>query len=311
MDIEAIKNKGDIHGLIQLLDHRKHDIQWRAADALGTLGEAAFEPLLRPLAYPKIHVRIGAVEALGAIKSPRSVEPLIHTLMTDTSSEVRWVTALALGEIGDKRAIPALLASLKDEDRYVRYGSVKALEQLGWSAETDLDKAYYYLALQDWEAVIKMGKSAIGPLIDLLRDKHPSIRVRIVEILGSTGDAKAKNSCKLVLRDPDENVRWCGVLASQRCGVSVSHLPLELSQRPYTGKSVLGATILNFFFLGVGYDYLEKWWGLFILEIYMLLFFISQLLVGIVTTLIIMLPFMTLFATHTYFMAKKEAVLHG
>jgi HEAT repeat protein len=311
MDIEAMKNKQDIHGLIRLLDHRKHDVQWRAADALGTLGEAACEPLLRPLTYPKIHVRIGAVEALGAIKSPGSVEPLIHTLMNDTSSEMRWVTALALGEIRDKRAIPALLASLKDEDRYVRYGSAKALEQIGWSAETDLDRAYYFIALQDWDAITKMGKSAIGPLIDMLKDKHPAIRVQIIEILGSTSDAKVKNSCKRVLRDPDENVRWCGVLSSRKCQVPLSHLPLELSQREYTGKSIMGATLLNFFFLGVGYDYLEKWWGLVILEIYMLFFFISQLLVGIMTTIIIMVPFMTLFATHTYFMAKKEAALHG
>jgi hypothetical protein len=156
-----------------------------------------------------------------------------------------------------------------------------------------------------------MGKSAIAPLIDMLRDKHPAIRVQIIEILGSTGDAKAKNSCKRVLRDPDENVRWRGVLSSQKCGVSVSHLPLELSQRIYKGPSVIGATIMNFFFLGVGYDYLEKWWGLVILEIYMLFFFISQLLIGIVMTIIIMVPFMTLFAVHTYFMAKREAVLHG
>ena len=87
--------------------------------------------------------------------------------------------------------------------------------------------------------------------------------------------------------------------------------PLRFHKGRRTGKSVIGATILNFFFLGVGYDYLGKWWGLFVLEIYMLLFFISQLLVGIVTTLIIMVPFMTLFAAQTYFMAKREAVLHG
>jgi hypothetical protein len=61
----------------------------------------------------------------------------------------------------------------------------------------------------------------------------------------------------------------------------------------------------------VGYDYLEKWWGLVILEIYMLFFFISQLLIGIVMTIIIMIPFMTLFAAQTYVMAKREAALHG
>ncbi|MGA2913048.1 MAG: HEAT repeat domain-containing protein [Methanoregula sp.] len=311
MDIEAMKNDQDIRGLIRLLDHRKNDVQWRAADALGTLGEIACEPLLRPLVYPKIHVRIGAIEALGAIKSPQSVEPLIHTLRTDESSEVRWVAALALGEIGDKRAIPPLLASLKDEDRYVRYGSVKALEQIGWSAETDRDRAYYYLALQDWDTIKKLGKSATGPLIDLLKDQHPAIRAQITEILSSIGGVEAKKSCEHVLRDPDENVRWCAVLSSLRCDVPTSQLPLELSKRQRSGPSVFGAALLNFFFLGLGYDYLGKWWGLVVLEIYMVFILTSQLLFGLLMTVIIWIPITALFATQTFLMAKRESALSG
>jgi HEAT repeat protein len=311
VDIEAMKNDQDIRGLIRLLDHRKNDVQWRAADALGTLGEIACEPLLRPLVYPKIHVRIGAIEALGAIKSPQSVEPLIHTLRTDESSEVRWVAALALGEIGDKRAIPPLLASLKDEDRYVRYGSVKALEQIGWSAETDRDRAYYYLALQDWDTIKKLGKSATGPLIDLLKDQHPAIRAQITEILSSIGGVEAKKSCEHVLRDPDENVRWCAVLSSLRCDVPTSQLPLELSKRQRSGPSVFGAALLNFFFLGLGYDYLGKWWGLVVLEIYMVFILTSQLLFGLLMTVIIWIPITALFATQTFLMAKRESALSG
>jgi len=309
MDIEAMKNAQDIQGLIRHLDHGKPDVQLRAADALGSLGEIACEPLLRPLVYHRINVRIGAIEALGAIGSPRSVEPLIKTLMTDQSHEVRWVAAVALGEIGDKRAIPPLLASLKDDNRYVRYGSVRALEEIGWAPETDEDRAYYFLALQDWEAVKKLGKSATSPLIEMLKVKHPAMRARIVEILGSIGGEVAERTCERVLRDPDENVRWSGVLSSRNCGVPPSRLPLELAQRPRTGPSVFGATLLNFFFLGLGYDYLGKWWGLVILEIYLLLFLISQLLVGLVTSLIIMVPVLAVFAVQTYFMAKKEAAL--
>ncbi len=100
----------------------------------------------------------------------------------------------------------------------------------------------------------------------------------------------------------------CGGAACSRpkgAGFRYSHLPLEISQRVRTGKSVIGATILNFFFLGVGYDYLGKWWGLLFLEIYLLLFFISQLLVGISVTIMIMVPFNTLFATQTYLMARE------
>jgi HEAT repeat protein len=311
MDIEGMKQAGDVRGLIRHLDHNNDDLKWRAADALGSLGEIALEPLLKLLAYHKIHVRIGAIEALSDIKSPRSVEPLIKTLMTDESHEVRWVAALALGEIGDQRAIPSLLSSLKDDNRYVRYGSVRALGEIGWSPETDEERAYYSLALQDWDAVKKLGKSATSPLIEMLKVKHPAMRARIVEILGSIGGAVAERTCERVLRDPDENVRWSGVLSSQRCGVPASRLPLELSQRPRTGPSAFAATILNFFFLGVGYDYLGKWWGFVLLEIYMLLFLLSQLLVGLVTTLIIMAPVLAVFAVQTYFMAKKEAALAG
>jgi len=311
MDIEAMKNAQDIQGLIRHLDHGKPYVQWRAADALGSLGEIACEPLLRPLAYHRVNVRIGAIEALGAIGSPRSVEPLIKTLMTDKSYEVRWVAAVALGEIGDKRAIPPLLASLKDDNRYVRYGSARALKEIGWSPETDEERAYYSLALQDWETVKKLGASATSPLIDMLKVQHPAMRAHIVEILGSIGGAVAERTCEQVLRDPDENVRWSGVLSAQRCGVPASRLPLELSKRPRTGPSVFGATLLNFFFLGIGYDYLGKWWGLVVLEIYMLLFLVSQLLVGLVRTLIMMVPVLAVFAVQTYFMAKKEAALAG
>ena len=311
MDIEGMKKNGDIRGLIRLLDHGKSDIQWRAADALGTSGEIACEPLLKVLGFPKIHVRIGVIEALGEIKCPQSVEPLIHTLLTDKSSEVRWVASLALGEIGDARAIPPLLASLKDKDRYLRFGSAKSLRQLGWSPQTDQERASYYLALQDWDSVKKLGKSATGPLIDLLNDQHPAMRAQITEILGSIGGIEARQHCEQVLRDPEEKVRWRAVLSSRRCGVPVSDLPLEISKRLRTGPSAIGAAFLNFFFLGCGYSYLEKWWGCVILEVFLLLFLITQFLLGVKVSLLIWVPITALLAAQTYFMAKREAALAG
>ncbi len=166
-------------------------------------GKLPCEPLLKLLAYHKMHVRIGAIEALSEIKSPRSVDPLIQTLTTDEDHEVRWVAALALGEIGDKRAIPSLLSSLRDKDRYVRYGSAKALEQLGWSASTDQEQAYYFIGLQDWKALHAMGIPAVGPLIETLREKNPSTRAKIVELLGEMRTDDAKKACETALGDPD------------------------------------------------------------------------------------------------------------
>ena len=71
-------------------------------------------------------------------------------------------------------------------------GRQKHSNKSGGQRKLITDKAYYYIALEDWDAITKMGKSAIGPLIDMLKDEHPAIRIRIIEILGSTGDAEAR-----------------------------------------------------------------------------------------------------------------------
>jgi HEAT repeat protein len=310
-DFKALVEARDIKGLIRLLDHGDFDTQWRAARALGTMGNDATSLLLRVIENPNINIRLGAIEALASIRDPAAIKVLQVILASDQTSELRWAAALALGEIGDQTVAPALLSALRDEDRYVRYGAAKALEQIGLSAETDQDRAFYYIALQDWGAIKKLGKSATGPLIDMLKERHPAIRAQIIEILGSIGGVEAKRSCEQVLRDPDGDVRWRAVLSSKRCGVPTSQLPLGLSKRPRTGPSVFGATLLNFFFLGIGYDYLGKWWGLLLLEIYMLLIVMAQLQLGPYMPFIIAFPITALFAAQTFLMAKRESDLSG
>jgi HEAT repeat protein len=299
MDIETMKQAQDVRGLIRHLDHDNHDLQWRAADALGCMGDSCCEPLLKLLTFHKMHVRI------GAIKSPRSVDPLIRTLMTDQSHEVRWVAALALGEIGDKKAIPPLLTSLRDEDRYVRYGSIKALEQIGWSAETDRDRAYALIALQDWKALQKLGKPAVGPLIETIREKNPATRAKIIELLGETRTDEAKRACETALMDTDPSVRWTAILASKKCGITTTRLPLVISRRPWTNPSPIGVAILNFLFFGSGYTYLGKWWGGIVFMSYMTIMVFVQLYTGSIFPFIYAYPFTWIAGVHSYYMVKR------
>jgi len=307
MDIEAMKQARDVRRLIWHLDHDNDELQWRAADALGSLGEIACEPLLRLLVIPKVHVRIGAIEALSKIKSPRSVDPLIRTLTTDEDHEVRWVAALALGEIGDKRAIPSLLASLKDEDRYVRYGSAKALEEIGWSAETDQEKANYYIGLQDWKAIERMGKPAVGPLIETLKEKNPATRVKIIELLGGMRCDEAKKACETALTDTDPAVRWTAMQAAKKCGITTTRLPLVISRRPWTTPSPLGVAILNFLFCGLGYHFLPKWYALsfLIFMCYTTIMVYVQLYTGSDFPFIYAYPFTWILGVHSYYMVKR------
>jgi HEAT repeat protein len=310
-DISAMREAHDIKGLISLLDHGNFDVQWHAADALGTMGAGAVPVLLATLNHRSINTRVGAIEALAAIRDARATGPLATLLESEETSEVRWAAAIALGEIGDLHSIPLIVKALRDMDRYVRYGAAKALEQLGWQPETDAEKAYYLLARQDWDGAKKIGKPAISPIITLLKEKHPAIRAKMVELLGSIGGPDAKAACNIALQDGDGSVRWNAVLASRKCGIPITHLPVGLSRRPKSGPSPFGSALLNFFFLGLGYNYMGKWWGFLIFMSYMTLIVFAQLDMGPFMPFILAYPVTAVFATQTYFMAKRESEMAG
>jgi len=61
--------------------------------------------------------RIGmeAAKALGEIKDPRAVEPLIAALKDDDLPSVQMEAAKALGELKDPRAVEPLIAAVKPE----------------------------------------------------------------------------------------------------------------------------------------------------------------------------------------------------
>jgi hypothetical protein len=305
-DVEALKAEQDTKGLIRLLDHRDVDIQWQSADALGSLGSIATLPLIATLNHRKTAVRIGAIEALGTIRDQRSQKPLISLLEHDEDAEVRWVAALALGSLGSPEAINPLVRALKDPDRYVRYGAAQALQSLAWVPQTDTERAYYAIAFQDWKHVVQIGPGATGPLIETLRDRNASTRSEIVEVLGEIGDTPSQRACELVLKDPSSTVRWKAILAAQKCGVPVTHLPRGLSKRPRSGQNPWAAAILNFLFLGLGYNYLGYWWGFLVFMSYMSILVLSQIELGPFVPYLIVYPVTALFAVQTFFLAKKK-----
>ena len=305
-DIEALKTAKDIHGLIRLLGHRNFDIQWRSADALGSLGTVATIPLISQLDHGKTAVRLGAIEALGTIRDERALKPLIFLLDHDRNVEVRWAAAFALGSLGIQGATAPLTRSLKDSDRYVRYGAAQALRMLSWVPGDDEERAYYSIALEDWTETARMGAAATGPLIETLRDPDASTRVRVVELLSGISDPRALRACELVLRDPDTTVRWKATLAAQKCSVPATHLPRGLSKRPRTGQNPWAAAVLNFLFFGQGYNYMGYWWGTLVFMSYMSILVLSQLELGPFIPYLIAYPVTALFAVHTFFMAQKK-----
>ena len=52
-------------------------------------------------------------------------------MLDNEKGYLRWEAAIALGTIGDKQAVPALIRALNDEDKYVRSNTATALRVIG------------------------------------------------------------------------------------------------------------------------------------------------------------------------------------
>jgi len=303
-DIEALRQRKNVAGLIRSLRSKDFGIQTSAAMALGTLGTDAMDELISALKTRHRDVKLGIIEALAVIKNPRSVTPLIG-LLTDESSEVRWVAAIALGEIGDQPATAPLITALKDRDRYVRYGAAFALAKIGWKPVTPDERAAYFIGMQEWEAVKAIGPDAVPALSHVLWDHESSVRIRAIEILGEIGDARATPALIRSLGDMNSEVRWRAVLASPKCGISAMHLPRGLSKRPRMKKNPLIAGFLNFMLPGLGYGYLGKWWGVMIFQIDITATVWLFKYQGEGSSYTVLFPVYLLLALHAWYLARK------
>lgn len=91
--------------------------------------EETKEDLLADLANVHWQKRLAAVRELGNIKQVAAVEALIELLLKDKENCVRWSAAEALGKIKVPKAIKPLVTALNDEDRAVAKDALSALSQ--------------------------------------------------------------------------------------------------------------------------------------------------------------------------------------
>jgi len=299
-DVGRLERKRDVDALVRLLAHRDLTIQWRAASALERLGgDITTKKLIGALDHPDRKMRIGVVEVLSDIRDIQAVPGLLLLLSRDESNEVRWASAIALGEIGDEAARTRLVNALKDPDKYVRYGVALALEKNGWIPADPEGQVYFLAAAQRWADIPGLDIPPVVPLIHHLHDYDPAVRAHAVKILGELHDPDAKEACDIVLRDINGSVRWEALKAFPRCNIPLMHLPRGLSRRKRE-KDPNGAMILNFLFPGLGYSYLEIWWGflLFQVNLYTLLFLL--LLLPVYIPFIFYFSISTIVVVHTW-----------
>lgn len=146
------------------------------SEALGKIGSDAVEPLIALSKSPNRRARESAAWALGKTKDVRAVEPIIAAL----KEERLWAAIRALGELKDPRAVEPLVTLLND------------------------DKVYEEMLAR--EALVKIGKPSVEPLIALFTDKSPEKKNKwgAALALGEIEDSRAFETLVFALKDKDD-----------------------------------------------------------------------------------------------------------
>lgn len=141
--------------------------------------QPGLEDLAKLLADAKgdTNERMEAARKLGEAKDSKYLQFLTDALKDDNKA-IRWTAAEALWEMGDKRAVPALIVYLEKGEAY-EWGKVVTMNALA--------------ALKDPQAVV--------PLIRVLESPNPFLRRSAAVALFTIGDDRAIPALIGLLKD--------------------------------------------------------------------------------------------------------------
>ena len=194
--------------LISVLDNGNETLRNSAALALVKIGDPrAVEPLAALLSVEDKYGRMNKraiIIALGEMGDSRAVGALIKVL---ENAYYRKEVIIALGNIGGKQVIEPLKAMLKSQSRdYLLEATVQGLVNLGWEPENVEEKIIFLLARNKWDEIDEAGEGFVEPLIKMLADGSYS-KVQIAKALKQIGDPRAIEPLIAALDDNDRYVR--------------------------------------------------------------------------------------------------------
>jgi HEAT repeat protein len=189
--------EASVAALVELLKERDSDIRDKAAIILAKTGRTTWPVLCQALGDRNWEVRQGAAWALGYIgpKARGKVPKLIQTLEKDEEEQVQLAAVDALGAIGGKEAINALIKTLKGNgNKSVRWKAALVLGQQEYSAQvmaplvetlamkqTDIDDGNIVSGAV-W-SLTDLGFPAVHPLLEAIKDPNFAGREHAIRAL--------------------------------------------------------------------------------------------------------------------------------
>jgi HEAT repeat protein len=188
------------------------------SDAALRLGQSrsvgAVDSLVAAIDDPEGTVRVNVIRALGEIGDKRAVPAIVPHVSDPSSSDVRIASCQALGLLGDPAAVSALEQALYDQDDTVRIVAVRSLGTIPGAASLDV---LLRVALQDENEIIRShvakvvgdrhAKEAVPKLESALAAESERVRANAAAALGQIGDLSSLPVLIRALDDPYFKVR--------------------------------------------------------------------------------------------------------
>src|SRR5512137_1144632 len=162
----------------------------------------------------------------------KGLSELVKALHEHTDPQVRQYAAYLLGQAKNPRAIQPLIEALADFDKSVREQATLSLSTIGKAAVEPLAEA---MKEPKWEtryrAAEALGKiadeKAIKPLIQGLRDNRDHVRYMAAKGLRGLGDSDALEPMIILLKDENRYVRMMAVWSLSAIGGKKVHDALK------------------------------------------------------------------------------------
>jgi HEAT repeat protein len=221
-----------IPAIIQAFGGVNESMDYYIVEALGEFRDTrALDLLMAALDYedPKADEAWVATAARTALVrlGPPAVLPLIEALR-NVNKRWRAFAAEALGQIGDERALPALIAVVNDEEEtdYLRWQASTAIGQL--RSDEVLDVLRRYLERPDVSAIVRWGTiaglgyigtpAAVALLITQLDSDDRDSRREAVAALSNVAQPLVVDHLTALLADPDPVIAIRAIYALGKIG---------------------------------------------------------------------------------------------
>jgi len=185
--------------------------------------DAAIDILIEALSDSQYEVREAAAEhlvELGSAAAPK----LLHAAQND-ENDPRTMLEL-LSRIGNPLCEEYFLENLRSDSAEERRLAAEGLDKMKWAVTVSENGAWYCIAKQRWDSLVKIGTAALGPLGQVVDDANEKVRNGAIEALSQIGRSSWDGLIKSV-SDPNPEMRLIAVAGLSKLNDKRSLVPLN------------------------------------------------------------------------------------